>query len=94
MLPAPRVIVVDDNPAHLKGLVDGLNRYGAASLQVQFTGDTAGLKQCPHVRLIFADLHLNDVGVGGAHALHFGVIGGLIEECIAPSGPYLLVLWT
>lgn len=94
MLPAPRVIVVDDNPDHLRGLADGLNRYGAACLQVHFNGDVGDLKPCPHVRVIFADLHLNESGAGAEPERHFAVIGGLIEESIQPAGPYVLVLWT
>lgn len=94
MLPAPRVIVIDDDPKHLKGLADGLNRLGAACLQIEFNGDPASVKACPHVRVIFADLHLNEGAVGGDHQRHFGVIGGLIEEAISPTGPYLVVLWT
>jgi hypothetical protein len=93
MLPAPRVIVIDDDPQHLRGLADGLNRYGAACLPIHFTGDVSGIKRCPHVRVIFADLHLDEGGVGGDER-HFTVIGGLIEDTIAPAGPYLVVLWT
>ena len=32
MLPAPRIIAIDDEPEHLEGLTRGLNRYGAACL--------------------------------------------------------------
>ena len=42
---------------------------------------------------MFADLHLNP-GPPGEHAQHFATLGGLIEETIKPSGPYLIVLWT
>lgn len=94
MLPAPRVVVVDDDPRHLRGLADGLNRYGTACLQIHFNGDVSSVKACPQVRVIFADLHLSEGAVGGDHARHFAVIGGLIQEIIAPAGPYIVVLWT
>jgi hypothetical protein len=94
MLPAPRIIAIDDKLEDLKGLAEGLNAYGAACLQFHFTGSGAGLSQCPHVRVIFADLHLTDGGAGGDHTKHFSVIGGLIEETIVPTGPYFVVLWT
>lgn len=94
MLPSPRVIVVDDDPLHLKGLADGLNRWGAACLQILFEGDLAEQKPSPHVRVIFADLHLNEGSTGEDHKRHFAVLGGLIEETIKPTGPYLIVLWT
>ena len=93
-LPAPRVIAIDDNSLHLRGLADGLNSYGAACLQILFTGEVAAIRSCPHVRVIFADLHLNESGASEEHEKHFSLIGGLIEETIVPAGPYLLVLWT
>jgi hypothetical protein len=94
MLPAPRIIAIDDDPKHLRGIADGLNEYGVACLQVHFTGDDSGLKQLPHVRVIFADLHLSEGGAGRDHERDFAVIGGLIEQRIMPTGPYLIVLWT
>jgi hypothetical protein len=95
MLPAPRIIIIDDNELDLRGLADALNRFGAACLPILFTGDVSELKSCPRVRVIFADLHLNESGAGnGDHARHFAMIGGLIEESLAPTGPYIIVLWT
>ena len=91
-LPAPRVIAIDDEPKHLQGLAQGLNRYGAACLPVLFAGQAA-IAPCPHVRVIFADLHLSG-GPPGNHAQDFATIGGLIEDTIQPSGPYFIVLWT
>lgn len=94
MLPAPRIIVIDDNQEHLRGLADGLNRHGAACLQVHFTGDASEVNRCPYVRVVFADLHLNESGAVTDNARHFSVLGGLLEQYIAPAGPYALVLWT
>lgn len=91
-LPAPRIVAIDDEPKHLEGLTQGLNSYGAACLRVHFTGEAA-IPPCPHVRVIFADLHLNG-GPPGDHNRDFAVIGGLIEGTIRPSGPYFVVLWT
>ena len=91
-LPTPRVIAIDDEPKHLEGLAQGLNRYGAACLPVHFTGEAA-IPPCSHVRVIFADLHLSG-GLPGNHAQDFSMIGGLIEDTIQPSGPYFIVLWT
>lgn len=91
-LPAPRVIAIDDEPKHLKGLTQGLNRYGAACLPVHFTGEEA-IARCPQVRVIFADLHLSS-GPPGNHERDFSIIGSLIEDTIQPAGPYFIVLWT
>ena len=93
MLTAPRIIAIDDELKHLKGLANGLNQYGFACLQVHFTGDTESIEPCPHVRVIFADLHLG-AGPVSDHARDFGIIGGFIEETVKPSGPYFIVLWT
>ena len=89
----PRVIVIDDDLKHLEGLTQGLNQYGAACLPVHFTGETEAIPACRHIRVMFADLHLSG-DTPGDHARDFAVIGGLIEETIKPSGPYLIVLWT
>lgn len=93
MLPAPRVVVIDDKLNHLDGLARGLNRYGTACLPIHYTGKMAAIPACPHVRVIFSDLHLGE-GPPGDHAQDFSVIGGLLEDAIKPSGPYLIVLWT
>lgn len=92
IIPSPRIIAVDDEPKHLEGLAQGLNRYGAACLPVHFTGEPI-VAPCSHVRVIFADLHLSG-GPPGDHAQDFAMIGGLIEETFRPSGPYFVVLWT
>lgn len=94
MLPSPRIIAIDDEPKHLDGLAKSLNQYGAACLRIHFTGDITAIKACPHVRVIFADLHLQESGAASDHAQHFGLIGSLIEGTITPSGPYVLILWT
>lgn len=94
MLPAPRIIAIDDEQKHLDGLADGLNQYGVACLKVPFTAGGIELKDCPYVRVIFADLHLTEGSSGDDNKKHYGVIGGLIEETIRPMGPYLVILWT
>lgn len=93
MLSPPGVIAIDDQQDHLTGLANGLNRHGVACLQIHFTGDPGGIKPCPHVRIIFADLHLG-TGTPSDHHTDFSTIGGLLEDSIKPSGPYFIVLWT
>ena len=94
MLPPPRIIAIDDDATHLAGLSQALNHYGVACLPVHFTGDDEAVQRCPYVRVIFADLHLNESGPSNEHARNFAIIGGLLEEAIAPTGPYAIVLWT
>ena len=93
MLTTPRVLAIDDDQNHLEGLARALNQYGVACLQFHFTGDTTDIKPCPHVRVIFVDLHLGK-GPVSDHSRDFGIIGGFIEETVRPSGPYFIVLWT
>lgn len=94
MLSTARIIAVDDERKHLDSLMEGLTQYGAACLPIYFTGSVMDIPPCPHVRVIFADLHL----IGGTqshdHKKDFGAIGSLIEKTIKPSGPYFIVLWT
>lgn len=93
MLPTPRVIAIDNESRHLVGLTKGLNQCGAACLPIHFPDETENIPQCPHIRVIFADLHLTE-GPATDHNKDFSTLGGLIEESIKPSGPYLIVLWT
>ena len=94
MLPMPRIIAIDNDLGDLQMLVQGLNRCNAACLPIHFTSDFSGIARCPHVRVIFADLHLNEGGSIDNHSQHFSPIGSLIQENILPSGPYVLLLWT
>jgi len=71
ILPGPRVIAVDDDLTHLRGLAEGLNRSGTACLQVHFTGDLTWVKKSPHVRIIFADLHLAEGLASEDQTKHF-----------------------
>ena len=93
MLASPRIIAIDDEPDHLLGLADCLNRQGISCLRIHFTGDPAGVKVCPDVRIIFADLHLG-MGSPSDHKSNFSMIGGLLRDTIKPSGPYFIILWT
>ena len=93
-LPAPRVIIIDDNDEHLQVLANSLYASGVACLPVHFTGDVDGIPRCPHTRVLFADLHLTDGAAGTGNAQHFGTIGGLLEGTLMPTGPYAIILWT
>lgn len=93
MLPKPRVIAIDDEQRHLAVLAEALNRYGTACLPIHFTGESEDIKPCSNVRVIFADLHLTP-DASTDHSRHFSMLGGLIENIIKPTGPYLIILWT
>ena len=89
----PSVIVIGDERGHLDGLAKALEHFGTPYRLLHFTGEHAHMPECPHVRLIFADFHLLG-GPPSDHTVDFSVIGGLIENQIRPSGPYLILLWT
>ena len=91
MFSSPRIIAIDDIPQHLEALVNGLHRHGVGCLPIHYPGQIQMLKECPNLRVFFADLHLM---AGGDDSVHFGTIGGLIETELKPLGPYLVVLWT
>lgn len=93
MFVAPRVLAIDDDQRHLDVLAKALSQFGVACLHFHFTGDTTDIKPCPHVRVIFVDLHLGK-GPASDHSRDFGIIGGFIQETVKPSGPYFIVLWT
>ena len=93
MLGSPRIVAIDDDDAHLRGLAMSLSWNGVACLQIHFTGDATGFEPCPDVRIVFADLHLGG-GTPSDHKADFAVITALLEDIIKPSGPYFIVLWT
>ena len=90
----PGIIVIDDEMDHLTGLADGLDRHGMSCHRVHCEGELAGIGPWPDVRLIVADLHLGSGVLTVDPTTDFSVIGGLLEEAIRPSGPYMMVLWT
>lgn len=90
----PGIIVIDDEMEHLTGLADGLDRHGMPCRRVHCEGELAGIGPWPDVRLIVADLHLGSGVLTADPRTDFSVIGGLLEEAIRPSGPYMMVLWT
>ena len=91
MLTSSRVVVIDDRADHMQALANGLYQHGVGCLPIHYPDDVARLKQCPNLRVLFADLHLM---AGGDDAVHFGTIGSLIQEAFQPLGPYFIVLWT
>ena len=93
MLGSPRIVAIDDQKEHLAGLANCLNQNGVACLQIRYKGESTGIKACPDVRVIFADLQLVP-GPRSDHLSDFTGIGSLLETTIKPTGPYFIVLWT
>ncbi len=94
-MPGPaRIIAIDDELDHLRGLVSGLNRSGWACLQVKYPEEISGIEPCSHVRIVFSDLHLDAGSAMGDSTKNFGIVMSLLETTVKPVGPYLLVVWT
>ncbi|MDE0039390.1 MAG: hypothetical protein OXU77_17820 [Gammaproteobacteria bacterium] len=89
-----QTIVIDDEPHHLVGLADTLNRHDMPCRQILFSGNIEGVDAFPDARLIFADLHLGTGVIGSDHRTDFSTIGSLLEGAIKPVGRYGIVLWT
>ena len=91
MFEPPRVIVIDDNVRHLGSLVSAMQRHGVACLPMHFL-NTDNIKPCPDVRIIFSDLNL--IGRASDHTGQFAMLTALLDDTIAPRGPYFIILWT
>lgn len=91
----PRTIVIDNDKRHLDALLTGLTSAGISCLPFQFTGAFPTAEMVSGCRVIFCDLHLNDIP-GGANAVpELAAIASFLMESIGKDhGPYLLVLWS
>ena len=94
MFMSPRVVAIDNDPGDLKALVEGLNLSGIECLAVPFPEGVSSLEHCPNLRVLFADLHLEEDSESSDSNRYFATIGGLIEDPLGPQGPYFIVLWT
>ncbi|EIU2893489.1 hypothetical protein L4O78_002333 [Pseudomonas aeruginosa] len=92
MLPAPRIVAVDDKKDELEALTDALSRTGAACLGVLFNAEEGRVEACPDARVIFFDLHLLGDAVGSPEK-HFSTIVSCLEQ-MGPQGPYAIIVWS
>jgi len=94
MFTKPRYLVVDNDQSQLDPLVGVLQGLNAPCVGIRYDKDMGLDDNCfDGVRILFIDLHLTEEA--GSSEKSYGVIVGLLEQCINPvSGPYLLVLWT
>ena len=96
MFTPPRFVVVDDNEKHLAGILDALQALGAPGLGLIYDPET-GLdgRHLRNVRALFVDLHLIDSAATTDERRHYGIIAGMLENGISPTGgPFVLVVWT
>lgn len=94
MLSSPRIVAIDDIRRDLNALVRGLRRQGTSCLPIDFPDGLDTLRDCPNLRILFADLHLIVGANSRQRRSHYSTIGGILQEQIRPIGPYIVVLWT
>ena len=96
MFTPPRFVVVDDNPDHLKAILDVFQELGAPCLGIAYDPERElDRLDFKGVRALFLDLHLTDLLATTDSRRHFAVISSLLEDNIDPTGgPFILVVWT
>lgn len=90
MLPAARIVVVDDNRDDLQAIVLGLQALGSVALGLHYP--EMELQRCPAVRILFLDLHL--LPAKDTPEQIRNTIGVLAQLLVCDQGPYAVVLWS
>ena len=87
-MPVPaRIIAVDDELHHLRGLATALNRSGWACLQIHYPEELGTVEPCMHARIVFTDLHLDAGGAMSGSTKKYGIVQSLLELTVKPVGP-------
>jgi hypothetical protein len=96
-----RAIAIDDEPGHLLSITTGLSASGIPCMGYWYDRETHELKPKPdasalrHVRLVFMDLNLEELGGVPETAALTSTVMHVLEQIIPKdAGPYLLVFWT
>jgi hypothetical protein len=96
-----RAIAIDDEPGHLLSITTGLSASGIPCMGYWYDRQTHELKPKPdasalrHVRLVFMDLNLEELGGIPETAALTGTVIHVLGQIIPhDAGPYLLVFWT
>lgn len=90
MLPAPKIMVIDDNLDDVQAIVAGLNGLGTTAVGFHYTGEHS-LPECPCLRLVFLDLHLM---AGGTEQQILQTVGIFADVAQWIHGPYAIILWS
>ena len=91
-----RIVVVDDNPRHLKAIQDAFQELGTPCLGLRYDPETRlNRRYFSGVRALFLDFHLLSEIPSSDNKQHFAALAKILEDNISPTGgPYVLVLWT
>ncbi len=96
-----RAVAVDDEPGHLLSITSGLSSVGIPCLGYWYDRDANELRPAPpegglpHLRLIFSDLNLAELGGVPDTPTLWSVVVHVLKQVVSKeAGPYLLVFWT
>jgi hypothetical protein len=94
MIPGSSVVILDDDPTHLKKLTECLNLMGYAALPVLFTKGAPQIEEpLSSAQILFLDIHLVPAAPLGPAV--FDTVALALEHVIGPdNGPYVLVTWS
>lgn len=89
-------VVVDDNEAHLRAIVEAFRHDGISCLGVRYDPasdpDPASFRG---VRALFLDLHLTQGVPGSGSRGHYAALTEFLNRSLpADGGPFVLVVWT
>ena len=96
MFTPARFVVVDDNPEHLRAILDVFQFLGTPCQGIEYdAAQEFESRYLEGVRVLFLDIHLTDSSVTTDERRHFAIIGSILEDGISPKGgPFILVIWT
>jgi len=93
MLPAPKIVVIDDEKEDVQAILDALNALGTVAVGLHYSGAAPNLRPFPALRILFLDLHL--LSGAGDTAQQIKTTIGIVSELLTPdNGPYAIVLWS
>ena len=90
-----RIVIIDDNEAHLRALDRAITQLGSACLSFLYVDDHPHALQLAGARIIFCDLHLGGDTLTTDRKAYYANIVSMIADKIADEhGPYLLIVWS
>lgn len=96
-----KAVAIDDEPSHLLAITTGLSTIGIPCVGYWYDRNASALRPpppdggLPHLRIVFTDLNLNELGGVPETAALWGVIAFMLKSVVSvSSGPYVLVFWT
>lgn len=96
MFTPARIVVLDDQPAHLEAISRTITALGSSCVCLTYSDtEDPPVEPFARARIIFMDLQLLDRQITSDMNRHFAEIQRLLIKLINPDGgPYLLIVWT